>query len=177
MADERPREEPPAGPSGDRGTESRGIPGTAAEAPSRADRPPVTPLDIPPRAPSGGGDGEGCRRPALVGAVGFALVLLLLLVAGLQLTRRTVWMTTERAVDRVRHAARDAPLDPAERDRLLSALDRLEERLPMMDDPYPAMGAVLNRVQRDLEDGRLSREEAAGLAELASGLAAGRTPP
>lgn len=135
----------------------------------------VTPLDIPPPPPSWGG-AEGCRRPALVGAVGIALVLVLLLVAGLQLTRRTIWMTTERAVDRLRYATRDAPLEPAERDRLLSALDRLEERLPMMDDPYPAMGAVLNRVQRDLDDGRLSRDEAAGLAELASDLAAGRAP-
>ncbi len=173
MAEDRPSDQRPVDlPE----TDGSGNGNGAASGGAHREPPPVTPLDIPRRAPAGGG-GEGCRRPALVGAVGVAVVLLLLLVAGLQLTRRTVWMTTERAVDRVRHAARDAPLDPAERDRLLSALDRLEERMPMMDDPYPAMGAILNRVQQDLEDGRLSREEATGLAELASDLAAGRTPP
>ena len=164
-ADEPHREPRPADP-----------PEAAGDAAAPRPAPPtVTPLELPPPRAAAGLP-AGCRRPALIGALTLTLLLVVLMVIGVQLTRRTMWLTADRALGRIRRAALDAPLEPAERTRLLAALDRFGRRVPLMDDPYPAIGAFLGRAQSDLADGRLSRDEALGLTELLEPLASGEAP-
>lgn len=165
MSDDDPiRDQPPAA--------DRPPPPTAVDDGVRV-RPPVKPLELPPPRRTTDLGASGCRRPALVGTVALALVLVMLLVIGVKLTRRTMWLTAERAMERVRREALEAPLAPAERDRLLAALRHFQERLPLMSDPFPVIGTFLGRVQADLADGRLSREEALALTELLEPLALG----
>ncbi|MFV2074251.1 MAG: hypothetical protein ACC742_16620, partial [Thermoanaerobaculales bacterium] len=102
--------------------------------------------------------GGGCGRLPLVGCAVGIVLLIVALVIGVSLVRRSVWMTAERAR---RQVVQGLPfkLPPGERLRMTRNLDRFRTILETSPDPYPMMGEFVSRVRAAFEDGRLTTEE------------------
>jgi len=134
-----------------------------AEQPAR--KPAIDPSALPPlplrplpdRVP-----GANLGRWASFGCVAVLLVLVVLLMFGVNLTRRTVWMSFARAQQRVvERLPRDLP--SGERLRTERNLQRLRARSEATADPLPLLGSFLGRVSAALEDDRLTVDEVAEL--------------
>jgi hypothetical protein len=133
-----------------------------AEAPqeSAAEKPSV---DIFAMPPSGGkeawrsGSGCGPRMRIYLLLIGM-IILVALLVAGLSVLRRGVWVTFEQGR---RAVVQNLPADLAagERERTMKNLDRFRGLLEKTDDPYPLMGEFMRRVRAAFDDSRLERTE------------------
>jgi len=130
-----------------------------------AKKPAVDPRLLPPlpvtlrrdRVP-----GANLGRWATFGCVAVLLVLVVLLMVGVNLTRRTAWMSFARAQQRVlEELPRDLP--SGERLRTERNLQRLRARSEASADPLPMIGGFLGQVTEALEDGRLTADEAAEL--------------
>ena len=90
------------------------------------------------------------------------LVLVVLLMFGVNLTRRTVWMGFARAQQRVLdELPRDLP--SGERLRTERNLQRLRARNEASADPLPVIGSFLGQVSAVLADDRLTVDEVAEL--------------
>lgn len=90
------------------------------------------------------------------------LVLVVLLMVGVNLTKRTVWMSYARAQQRlVEELPRE--LSSGERLRTERNLQRFRARLEATPDPFPLMGRFLGLVGAAFEDDRLTAEEVAEL--------------
>jgi hypothetical protein len=106
--------------------------------------------------------GANVGRWATFGCVAVMLVLVVLLMVGLNLTKRTVWTSFARAQQRlVEELPRDLP--PGERLRTERNLERLRARIEATPDPLPMIGGFLGRVGEALDDGRLTAGEIADL--------------
>ena len=106
--------------------------------------------------------GTNIGRWATFGCVALMLILVVLLVIGVNLTKRTVWMAYARAQQRVIEALpRDLP--SGEQMRIDRNLQRFRVRLDMTAEPMPLMGQFLAEVTAALEDDELSTEEIEGL--------------
>ena len=106
--------------------------------------------------------GTNIGRWATFGCVALMLILVVLLVIGVNLTKRTVWMAYARAQQRVIEALpRDLP--SGEQMRTDRNLQRFRARLDMTAEPMPLMGQFLAQVTTALEDDELSTEEIEGL--------------
>jgi hypothetical protein len=145
-------------------------PTTAGDAPERAQgprpaKPPVDvsllpPLPVHPRSQQMAGTNIG--RWATFGCVAVLLLLVVLLMVGVNLTKRTMWMSYARAQLRiVEELPRELP--SGERLRTERNLQRLRARLEATADPFPVLGAFLGRVSTAFEDDRLSSDEVAEL--------------
>jgi hypothetical protein len=109
--------------------------------------------------------GTNIGRWATFGCVAIMLILVVLLVVGVSLTKRTVWMAYARAQQRVVESLpRDLP--SAERLRIERNLQRFRARLDMTADPMPLMGSFLAEVTAAFDDEQLSVEEVGGLNEF-----------
>jgi len=121
---------------------------------------------IPP--PSSGneawrGGGSGCGpRARLYLMIVAAAALVAILLVGLSVLRRGVWVTMDQGRQAV---VQNLPFDlpPAERQRTIKNLDRFRRLLEASDDPYPMMGEFMTRVRAVLKDGRLTVDEVSGL--------------
>jgi hypothetical protein len=121
---------------------------------------PTAPLPVPPRRERMPGASLG--RWASFGCVAVLLMLVVLLMFGVNLTRRTVWMSFARAQQRVLgQLPRDLP--SGERLRVERNLQRLRARAEAAADPMPLIGSFLGRVSAALEDDRLTVDEVADL--------------
>ena len=119
--------------------------------------PPLPLRPRPDRVP-----GANLGRWASFGCVVVLLVLVVLLMFGVNLTRRTVWMSFARAQQRVvERLPRDLP--SGERLRTERNLQRLRARSEATADPLPLLGSFLGRVSAALEDDRLTVDEVAEL--------------
>ncbi len=109
-----------------------------------------------------GGSGCGPRAKIYVMIVGVAGLVAILLV-GLSVLRRGVWVTMDQGRQAV---VQNLPFDlpPAERQRIIKNLDRFRALLEASDDPYPVMGEFMTRVRAVLRDGRLTVDEVSGLS-------------
>ncbi len=106
--------------------------------------------------------GTNIGRWATFGCVALMLILVVLLVIGVNLTKRTVWMAYARAQQRVVEALpRDLP--SGERMRTDRNLQRFRARLDVTAEPMPLMGQFLAEVTTALEDDVFSAEEVDGL--------------
>ena len=106
--------------------------------------------------------GANLGRWASFGCVAVLLVLVVLLMFGVNLTRRTVWMGFARAQQRVLdELPRDLP--SGERLRSERNLQRLRARSEATADPMPLIGSFLGQASGALEDDRLTVEEVAEL--------------
>jgi hypothetical protein len=120
----------------------------------------LPPLPLRPRAERAAGANVG--RWATFGCIALMLVLVVLLLVGVNLTRRTVWMSFARAQQRlVEELPQDLP--SGERLRTERNLKRLRARIEVSPDPLPVIGGFLGRVSEALDDGRLTAGEIAGL--------------
>ena len=108
-----------------------------------------------------GGSGCGPRAKIYLMAVAVAGLIAILLV-GLSVLRRGVWVTLDQGRQAV---VGSLPFDlpPGERQRTMKNLDRFRAFLEMSDDPYPIMGEFMTRVRAVLKDGRLTVDEVDGL--------------
>jgi len=106
--------------------------------------------------------GTNIGRWATFGCVALMLILVVLLVIGVNLTKRTVWMAYARAQQRVVEAL-PRELPAGERMRTERNLQRFRARLDMTAEPMPLMGQFLAEVTTALEDDELSTEEVDGL--------------
>jgi hypothetical protein len=106
-----------------------------------------------PRAPGG-----GIGRWATFGCVAVLLMLLVLLLIGVNVTRRTVWMSYARVQQRL---VEELPpqLPSGERLRIERNLQRYRARVEMDPDPLPAIGALLAEAGQALQDDRLTAAE------------------
>jgi len=140
------------------------------EAPASVKSPPQTLAGadvfvVPPstgkEAWRGGGSGCGPRARIYLMIVAVAGLVAILLV-GLSVLRRGVWVTLDQGRQAV---AQSLPFDlpPAERQRIIKNLDRFRALLEASDDPYPIMGEFVSRVRAVLKDGRLTVDEVSGL--------------
>ena len=119
--------------------------------------PPLPLRPRPDRVP-----GANLGRWASFGCVAVLLVLVVLLMFGVNLTRRTVWMSFTRAQQRV--VERLPPdLPSGERLRTERNLQRLRARSEATADPMPLIGSFLGQASGALEDDRLTVEEVAEL--------------
>ncbi len=109
----------------------------------------------------GGGSGCGPRAKIYLMAVAIAGLIAILLV-GLSVLRRGVWVTMDQGRQAV---VQMLPFDlpPSERQRIMKNLDRFRALLEASDDPYPMMGDFMTRVRAVLEDSRLTVDEVGGL--------------
>ena len=106
--------------------------------------------------------GASLGRWASFGCVSVLLVLVVLLMFGVNLTRRTVWMGFARAQQRVLdELPRD--LSSGERLRIERNLQRLRARAEAAADPMPLIGGFLGQASGALTDDRLTVEEVAEL--------------
>jgi hypothetical protein len=120
----------------------------------------LPPLPVAPRRDRVPGANLG--RWASFGCVAVLLVLVVLLMFGVNLTRRTVWMSFARAQQRVlEELPRNLP--SGERLRTERNLQRLRARNEASADPLPAIGSFLGEVAEALEDDRLTVDEVAEL--------------
>lgn len=104
--------------------------------------------------------GASLGRWASFGCVAVLLMLVVLLMFGVNLTRRTVWMGFARAQQRVLdELPRDLP--SGERLRTERNLQRLRARAEAAADPMPLIGSFLGQVSAALADDRLTAEEVA----------------
>jgi hypothetical protein len=106
--------------------------------------------------------GTNIGRWATFGCVAVMLILVVLLVVGVNLTKRTVWMAYARAQQRVVESL-PGELPSAERLRIERNLQRLRARLDMTADPMPLMGSFLSEVTTVFDDDRLTVDEVVGL--------------
>jgi hypothetical protein len=107
--------------------------------------------------------GSGCGPRVRIYLFGIAAVILVaMLLAGLSVLRRGVWVNLDQAR---RAVAQSLPheLPAAERQRTVRNLDRFRRLLEAVDDPYPIMGEFMTRVRAVLKDGRLTVDEVSGL--------------
>ena len=129
------------------------------------EKPAVDPAALPPLPARPRGDrmpGASLGRWASFGCVAVLLVLVVLLMFGVNLTRRTVWMGFARAQQRVLdELPRD--LSSGERLRTERNLQRLRARSEASADPMPLIGGFLGQASGALEDDRLTVEEVAEL--------------
>jgi hypothetical protein len=120
----------------------------------------LPPLPVAPRRDRVPGANLG--RWATFGCVAVLLVLVVLLMVGVNLTRRTAWISFARAQQRVlEELPRD--LSSGERLRTERNLQRLRARSEGSADPLPVIGGFLGKVTEALEDGRLTADEVAEL--------------
>jgi hypothetical protein len=124
-------------------------------------QPAVDPAALPPlpvRPQRDRVPGANLVRWASFGCVALLLVLVVLLMVGVNLTKRTVWMSYARAQQRVLEVLpRDLP--SGERLRTERNLQRLRARAETAADPIPLIGGFLGQVSAALDDDRLSAEE------------------
>lgn len=138
---------------------------TAADQPVQAVRPPVDvgtlpPLPVHPRTQRLPGTNVG--RWATFGCAVVMLLLVVLLMVGVNLTKRTVWMSYARAQQRlVEELPRELP--SGERLRTERNLQRFRGRLEATPDPFPLMGRFLSMVGDVFEDDHLTADEVARL--------------
>jgi len=126
---------------------------TPAEAPA----PPEYVYEPRPQDQEAWKEGSGCgNRIPLYG------LLIVALIAGTSMMRRTVWLNMDRGRRAVVQAL-PADLPPAERARTTGNLERFHAVLEASKDPYPVMGEFMRRVRAILADGRLTAEEVGGL--------------
>jgi hypothetical protein len=119
--------------------------------------PPLSLRPRPDRVP-----GANLGRWASFGCVAVLLVLVVLLMFGVNLTRRTVWMGFARAQQRVaERLPRELP--SGERLRTERNLQRLRARSEAAADPLPLIGSFLGQVSAALADDRLTVDEVAEL--------------
>jgi len=107
--------------------------------------------------------GSGCGPRAKIYMMAVAVAgLVAILVVGLSVLRRGVWVTMDQGRQAV---VQNLPFDlpPAERQRTIENLDRFRRLLEASDDPYPIMGEFMTRVRAVLKDGRLTVDEVSGL--------------
>ena len=106
--------------------------------------------------------GSNLGRWATFGCVVVMLILVVLLVIGVSLTKRTVWIAYAKGQQQL---VENLPpeLESGERMRIERNLQRFRARLEITADPFPAMGDFLGRVKAAFDDEVLSVEE---LAEL-----------
>jgi hypothetical protein len=138
-------------------------PTTPAEQP--ASKPAVDPTALPPlpvRTQPDKMPGANLGRWATFGCVAVLLVLVVLLMVGVNLTRRTVWMGFARAQQRV---LQELPreLSAGERLRTERNLQRLRARSEASADPLPLIGSFLGQASAALADDRLTVDEVADL--------------
>jgi hypothetical protein len=108
-------------------------------------------------------EGSGCgNRIPLYGCIIGAGLLIVALVAGTSMMRRTVWLNMDRG-RRAAVQALPADLPPAERARTTRNLELFHAVLEASKDPYPVMGEFMRRVRAILKDGRLTGDEIGGL--------------
>ncbi len=120
----------------------------------------LPPLPVTPRRDRVPGANLG--RWATFGCVAVLLVLVVLLMFGVNLTRRTAWMGFARAQQRVlEELPRDLP--SGERLRTERNLQRLRARSEASADPLPVIGSFLGKVSVVFEDDRLTADEVAEL--------------
>jgi hypothetical protein len=126
-----------------------------------AKKPAVDPRLLPPlplRARPDRVPGANLGRWASFGCVALLLVLVVLLMFGVNLTRRTVWMGFARAQQRViEELPRDLP--SGERLRIERNLPRLRAHAEAAADPMPLIGGFLAQASAALADDRLTVEE------------------
>jgi len=124
-------------------------------------KPAVDPAALPPlpvRPRSERVPGANLVRWVSFGCVAVLLVLVVLLMVGVNLTKRTMWMGFARAQQRVvEQLPRDLP--SGERLRTERNLQRLRARAETAADPIPLIGGFLSQVSAALDDDRLSAEE------------------
>jgi hypothetical protein len=136
---------------------------TTDPADQRTMKPAVDPTALPPlplrprpdRVP-----GVNLGRWASFGCVAVLLVLVVLLMFGVNLTRRTVWMSFARAQQRVVERL-PCDLPSGERLRTERNLQRLRARSEAAADPLPLIGSFLGQVSAALADDRLTVDEVA----------------
>ncbi len=132
--------------------------------PAPANTPPPGVFVVPPSTGneawrSGSGCGPRARIYLMIVAVAGLVAILLV---GLSVLRRGVWVT----IDQGRQAVvQNLPFDlpPAERQRIMKNLDRFRALLEACDDPYPLMGEFMTRVRAVFRDGHLTVDEVGGL--------------
>jgi hypothetical protein len=130
-----------------------------------ATQPAVDPAALPPlpaRPRPERASGANLGRWASFGCVALMLVLVVLLMVGVNLTRRTVWMSFARAQQRVLEVL-PRELPSGERLRTERNLQRLRARAETVADPMPLIGSFLSQVSAALEDDRLTADEVAEL--------------
>lgn len=152
-------------------------PSTEAEDPPPR-RPAQGPTAMGPRpwTLGGGGQSRSSTRWASVGCAAVVVALLVLLVVGVGLTKRTAWIAFARGRQRlVEVAGRE---HPTERLRTRRNLELFAARLRASRDPYPILGEFLARERSAFADGRLDADELADLNRfLAGGSPAGTGAP
>ena len=127
----------------------------------------LPPLPVTPRRDRVPGANLG--RWASFGCVAVLLVLVVLLMVGVNMTKRTMWMSFARAQQRVlEELPRDLP--SGERLRTERNLQRLRARNEASADPLPVIGAFLGQVSGALEDDRLMADEVAELNRFMEGV-------
>ena len=138
-------------------------PAPPAEQPAK--KPAVDPSLLPPLPVAPRRDrvpGASLGRWATFGCVAVLLVLVVLLMVGVNLTRRTAWMSFARAQQRVlEELPRDLP--SGERLRTERNLQRLRARSEASADPLPVIGRFLGKSAEALDDDRLTVDEVAEL--------------
>ena len=137
-----------------------------------ATKPAVDPRLLPPLPVTPRRDrvpGANLGRWASFGCVAVLLVLVVLLMVGVNMTKRTMWMSFARAQQRVlEELPRDLP--SGERLRTERNLQRLRARNEASADPLPVIGAFLGQVSGALEDDRLTADEVAELNRFMEGV-------
>jgi hypothetical protein len=123
---------------------------------------PVVPAlpTMPPSRRSYGGTGIG--RWASFGCLAVMIILVVVLLIGVGMTKRTAWIAVTRAERRVVEELPRA-LSSGERLRIERNLQRFRARLEVADDPFPLMGQFLDEIQTALADDELSTEEVTDL--------------
>jgi hypothetical protein len=120
----------------------------------------LPPLPLRPRTERVAGANLG--RWATFGCVAVLLVLVVLLMVGVNMTKRTMWMSFARAQQRVlEELPRNLP--SGERLRTERNLQRLRARSEASGDPLPVIGGFLGKVTEALDDDRLTADEVAEL--------------
>jgi hypothetical protein len=128
---------------------------TPAEAPA----PPEYVYEPRPQDKEAWKEGSGCgNRIPLYGCIIGAGLLIVALIAGTSMMRRTVWLNMDRGRRAVVQAL-PADLPPAERARTTRNLERFHAVLEASKDPYPVMGEFMKRVRAAFVDQRLTAEE------------------
>jgi hypothetical protein len=123
----------------------------------------LPPLPVHPRSQRMPGSNIG--RWATFGCVAVMLLLVVLLMVGVNLTKRTAWMSYARAQQRLVEEL-PSELPSGERLRTERNLQRFRARLETTPDPFPLMGRFLGRVGAAFDDDRLTVEEVAELNQL-----------
>lgn len=133
--------------------------------PAMPAKPPVDVAMLPPMPQTA----RDARVPGLAigrwmtfGCVAVLLLLVVLLLVGVNLTRRTVWMSYARVQQRL---LEELPprLPSGERLRIERNLQRYRARVETAADPLPAIGELLAEAGQALEDDRLTEAEVEAL--------------